>query len=324
MAYLVGMRAINFDSADRQVPLFLQDLPTPALGADEVLLEVVASGVNRADLLQRAGHYPPPPGASSLLGLEVSGYITQAGTRSPVCALLSGGGYAEQVAVPIGQVMPIPHGISVLTAAALPEVAATVYSNLTFTADLAAGETVLIHGGASGIGTFAIQYAKALGARVAVTVGSDRKAAYCRELGADLVINYREQDFVTEVREFTDGNGANVVLDIIGAKYLTRNIEVLATDGRLVIIGLQGGIKADLNLGQLLVKRGTIYTTALRSRSATAKAQICAGLVENIWPMIEARTLKPVVDQVFSVAEAQRAHDFLADSAHIGKVLLAW
>lgn len=324
MAYLVGMRAINFDSADRQVPLFLQDLPTPALGADEVLLEVVASGVNRADLLQRAGHYPPPPGASSLLGLEVSGYITQAGTRSPVCALLSGGGYAEQVAVPIGQVMPIPHGISVLTAAALPEVAATVYSNLTLTADLAAGETVLIHGGASGIGTFAIQYAKALGARVAVTVGSDRKAAYCRELGADLVINYREQDFVTEVREFTDGNGANVVLDIIGAKYLTRNIEVLATDGRLVIIGLQGGIKADLNLGQLLVKRGTIYTTALRSRSATAKAQICAGLVENIWPMIAARTLKPVVDQVFSVAEAQRAHDFLADSAHIGKVLLAW
>lgn len=324
MAYLVGMRAINFDSADRQVPLFLQDLPTPALGADEVLLEVVASGVNRADLLQRAGHYPPPPGASSLLGLEVSGYITQAGTRSPVCALLSGGGYAEQVAVPIGQVMPIPHGISVLTAAALPEVAATVYSNLTLTADLAAGETVLIHGGASGIGTFAIQYAKAIGARVAVTVGSDRKAAYCRELGADLVINYREQDFVTEVREFTDGNGANVVLDIIGAKYLTRNIEVLATDGRLVIIGLQGGIKADLNLGQLLVKRGTIYTTALRSRSATAKAQICAGLVENIWPMIAARTLKPVVDQVFSVAEAQRAHDFLADSAHIGKVLLAW
>ena len=247
-------------------------VPDPQASADEILLAVAAAGVNRADLLQRQGFYPPPAGASPILGLECSGRVRsgagpwQPGT--PVCALLTGGGYAQRVSVPVGQVMPLPDGVDLTTAAGLPEVACTVYSNLAMVAGLTVGEWVLIHGGAGGIGTFAIQWARAIGARVAVTAGSAAKLARCAELGAEVLIDYREQDFTAEMKKATDGRGADVILDVMGAKYLGANLAALAVGGRLVVIGLQGGIKAELNLNTLLMKRAAIMAASLRFRPA--------------------------------------------------------
>ncbi len=290
------------------------EVPAPTPGPGEVLLEVTAAGVNRADLLQRQGFYPPPPGASEILGLEVSG--TLAG--EPVCALLTGGGYAEQVAVPRGQVMPLPPGVDPVAAAGIPEVACTVYSNLAMNAHLQPGQWLLIHGGGSGIGTFAIQWARALGARVAVTAGSDEKLARCADLGAEVLMNYREQDFVEALPQ-----PADVILDVVGAKYLERNVRALADGGRLVVIGLQGGVKAELNLGALLAKRGSVIATTLRSRPAEQKAAICQAVVREVWPLYASGAIRPIVDRVLPLGQAAEAHRLLADSSHFGKVVLA-
>lgn len=290
------------------------EVPAPTPGPGEVLLEVTAAGVNRADLLQRQGFYPPPPGASEILGLEVSG--TLAG--EPVCALLTGGGYAEQVAVPRGQVMPLPPGVDPVAAAGIPEVACTVYSNLAMAAHLQPGQWLLIHGGGSGIGTFAIQWARALGARVAVTAGSDEKLARCADLGAEVLMNYREQDFVEALPQ-----PADVILDVVGAKYLERNVRALADGGRLVVIGLQGGVKAELNLGALLAKRGSVIATTLRSRPAEQKAAICQAVVREVWPLYASGAIRPIVDRVLPLGQAAEAHRLLADSSHFGKVVLA-
>lgn len=305
------VKAIVIDSPEQ---MRVAEVPAPTPGPGEVLLEVTAAGVNRADLLQRQGFYPPPPGASEILGLEVSG--TLAG--EPVCALLTGGGYAEQVAVPRGQVMPLPPGVDPVAAAGIPEVACTVYSNLAMTAHLQPGQWLLIHGGGSGIGTFAIQWARALGARVAVTAGSDEKLARCADLGAEVLMNYREQDFVEALPQ-----PADVILDVVGAKYLERNVRALADGGRLVVIGLQGGVKAELNLGALLAKRGSVFATTLRSRPAEQKAAICQAVVREVWPLYASGAIRPIVDRVLPLGQAAEAHRLLADSSHFGKVVLA-
>jgi putative PIG3 family NAD(P)H quinone oxidoreductase len=305
------------------------ELPDPVAGAGEVVLDVVASAVNRADLLQRLGFYPPPPGASDVLGLECSGRVREVGEGvtglrpgDAVCALLSGGGYAERVAVSAAQCLPVPAGVDLVTAAALPEVACTVWSNVVMTARLGAGEAFLVHGGGSGIGTMAIQVAAARGARtVACTVGGPGKAERCRELGATLVVDYRSEDFVEVVRSAT-GSGADVVLDIMGAAYLHRNVEALAPDGRLVVIGLQGGTTAELDLGALLRKRGSVHATNLRGRPPEQKAEICAAVVTDLWPLVEAGRVRPVVDAAFPMARAADAHRLVEASGHVGKVLL--
>jgi putative PIG3 family NAD(P)H quinone oxidoreductase len=297
------------------------EVPDPEPRPGEVIVDVAASAVNRADMLQRAGNYNPPPGASPYPGLECSGRISALGdgvagwsVGDQVCALLSGGGYAEKVAVPVGQLLPLPTDL--VSAAGLPEVACTVWSNLIGVAHLRAGETVLIHGGGSGIGTFAIQFAKALGARVVTTA---RKAKHARlvELGADEVIDYAEQDFA----EAMSGR-ADVILDIQGASYLARNIDALATNGRLVVIGLQGGRRAEIDLNALMAKRATLSVTALRARPAVEKAQIVAGVREEVWPLVESGAVRPVIDRRVPMAEAARAHEIVTESLHIGKVLL--
>ncbi|KZM68310.1 NAD(P)H-quinone oxidoreductase [Nocardia terpenica] len=301
----------------------------PAPGPGEVAIDVVAAGVNRADLLQRQGFYPPPPGASEILGLECSGVIAAVGPGvtewqpgDRVCALLSGGGYAERVVAPEGQVLPVPEGLDLVAAAALPEVAATVWSNVVMRAGLRAGQLLLIHGGGSGIGTHAIQVATALGARVAVTAGSQYKLDRCKELGASILINYREEDFVAVLGEF---GGADVILDNMGAAYLERNVDTLAEDGQLCIVGMQGGVRGEVNLSALLGKRGTVHATNLRRRPATgrsSKAEIIAELRRHLWPLIADGTVVPVVHAEVPVAEAARAHE-LPDSAEtVGKVLL--
>lgn len=309
--------------------LQLATAPDPQPAPGEVVLDVAATAVNRADLLQRQGFYPPPPGTVAWPGLEASGTVSAVGegvhdwqVGDTACALLAGGGYAEKVAVPAGQLLPVPRGVSLVDAAALPEVACTVWSNVFMLAGLQAGECLLVHGGASGIGTMAIQLAHRRGARVAVTAGSTDKLARCRELGADLLVDYRQEDFVARVKDFTDGRGADVVLDIIGAKYLARNVEVLAQCGRLVVIGLQGGSKAELDLNALLRKRGTLYATALRAQSVAEKAAIVASVREHVWPLLESGAVRPVVHQRLPLAEAAQAHRILQASTHVGKVLL--
>ncbi|MGV0815202.1 NAD(P)H-quinone oxidoreductase [Mycolicibacterium boenickei] len=303
-----------------------------AAANDEILIRVSAAGVNRADLLQAAGKYPPPPGASEVIGLEVSGTVAAVGANvtdwsvgQPVCALLAGGGYAEYVAVPAAQVLPLPDGVALRDAAGLPEVACTVWSNLVTTAGLAAGQFVLVHGGASGIGTHAIQVARALGARVAVTAGSADKLTLCRELGADITINYRDEDFVERVRAETDGAGADVILDIMGAAYLDRNVDALADGGRLVIIGMQGGIKGELNIAKLIGKRAGVIGTALRSRPIDGpggKAEIVAAVAENVWPMIADGRVRPIIGAELPIQQAQRAHELLASGEVSGKIVL--
>jgi putative PIG3 family NAD(P)H quinone oxidoreductase len=299
-----------------------EEVPDPLPGEGEVLIDVVAAGVNRADLMQRMGFYPPPPGAPPYLGLECSGRIAGLGhgttgwqVGDEVCALLAGGGYAERVTVPAGQVLPQPAGIPLTTAGAIPEATCTVYSNLFQTARLQPGDTVLIHGGASGIGTTAIQMAKAFGARVAVTAGSAEKLLRCRELGADVTINYKTEDFSTLVE-------ADVILDIMGAKYLQKNVQALKKDGRLVIIGMQGGSRAELDLGALMPKRGSIFATTLRARPAEQKAAIVAGVREAVWPLIESGRVSPVIDTELPMSQAAEAHRIMQASQHTGKIVL--
>jgi len=305
------------------------EVPDPVPGPDEVVINVTASGVNRADLLQRQGLYPPPPGAPPYLGLECSGRIAAVGedvtgwrTGDQVCALLSGGGYAERVAVPAGQVLPVPDHVDVTTAAAFPEATCTVYLNLVQVAGLAKGETLLVHGGASGIGTTAIQLGTALGARVACTAGSPEKLARCRELGADITVNYREEDFVGALREATDGAGADVILDIMGASYLERNLAALARYGRLVIIGRQGGSRAEIDLGVLHAKQASLHGTTVRARPKDRKAALVAAVRDNVWPLIGSGRVAAVIDRKLPISQAAEAHRAMAASDHIGKILL--
>ncbi|MBT2466291.1 NAD(P)H-quinone oxidoreductase [Streptomyces sp. ISL-66] len=323
------MHAITIEQPGGPDALVWADVPDPVAGDGEVLVEVVASAVNRADVLQRQGFYNPPPGASRFPGLECSGRIAAIGTGvsgwsvgDEVCALLAGGGYAQKVAVPAGQLLPAPAGLDLVTAAALPEVVATVWSNVFMVAGLRPGETLLVHGGSSGIGTMAVQLAKAVGARVAVTAGGKEKLARCAELGADILIDYREQDFVEELKAATDGAGADVILDIMGAKYLSRNVDALAVNGRLAIIGLQGGVKAELNLGALLAKRAAITATTLRARPLAEKAAIVAAVREHVWPLVETGRIRPVVHATYPMREAAEAHRVLESSTHVGKLLL--
>ncbi|MFC1417662.1 NAD(P)H-quinone oxidoreductase [Streptacidiphilus cavernicola] len=319
------MRAITITTPGGPEVLELTEVPAPVPAAGEVLVEVAATAVNRADLLQRQGFYDPPPGASRYPGLECSGRITALGAGvsgwgvgDEVCALLSGGGYAEQVAVPVGQLLPVPKGLDPVTAAALPEVTCTVWSNVFQAAHLRPGETLLVHGGSSGIGTMAIQLGKAIGARVAVTAGSAEKLEACRGLGADVLINYRDQDFVAELGP----DGADVILDVIGAKYLDRNIDALAVNGRLVIIGMQGGVQAELNIAKLMAKRAAVLSTSLRARPLHEKAAIVAAVREHVWPLLENDRIHPVIDRVLPLADAAEAHRLIESSTHIGKILL--
>ncbi|MFG2293286.1 NAD(P)H-quinone oxidoreductase [Streptomyces sp. NPDC048603] len=323
------MHAITIPQPGGPEALLWADVPDPVPGEGEVLVEVAASAVNRADVLQRRGFYDPPPGASPYPGLECSGRITAVGpgvsgwaVGDEVCALLAGGGYAEKVAVPAGQLLPVPAGVDLTTAAALPEVVSTVWSNVFMVAHLRPGETLLVHGGASGIGTMAIQLAKAVGARVAVTAGGPEKLARCKELGADILVDYREQDFVAALGEATGGAGADVILDIMGAKYLSRNVEALAVNGRLAVIGLQGGVKAELDLGALLSKRAAVTATSLRARPLEEKAAIVAAVREHVWPLVEAGLVRPVVHETFPLANAADAHRTLESGTHVGKILL--
>ena len=307
-----------------------REVPDPVAGPGEVVVRVTASAVNRADLLQRQGFYPPPPGAPEYPGLDCSGTVDSVGegvegwsVGDPCTALLAGGGYAELVVVPAGQLMPVPDGVGLLEAAALPEVACTVWSNVVMDAGLAAGDVLLVHGGAGGIGTFAIQVGVALGARVAVTAGSPEKLARCRELGAEILVDYGKQDFVEAVRRATDGHGANVVLDNMGAAYLGRNVDVLATGGRLQVIGLQGGAKGELDLGRLMSKRAQVRGTTLRARPVDEKAAICARVAAEVWPLVSDGLVRTVIDRVIPMSDAAEAHRVMAASEHVGKVLLA-
>ncbi len=323
------MHAIVADSAGQ---LEWREVADITADAGEVLIKVAAAGINRADLLQAAGRYPPPPGASAILGMEVSGVVvglgagvTQWASGQEVCALLAGGGYAEYVAVPAQQVLPIPSGVGLIESAGLPEVACTVWSNLVMTAHLQSGQTVLVHGGASGVGTHAVQLARALGARVAVTAGSQAKLDLCRDLGAEITINYRDQDFVARIREATEGAGADVILDIMGAAYLDRNLDALASDGQLVVIGMQGGIKGELNIGKLIAKRTRVIGTALRGRpvdGALGKGAIVHEVIESVWPLIAERRVKPITGATLPITEANEAHRLLSDGEVAGKVLL--
>ena len=323
------MRAISITEPGDADVLQITDVEAPSPGPGQVLVDTAAAGVNRADVMQRLGHYPPPKGASPLPGLELSGTIREVGpgvedwsVGDEVCALVDGGGYAEQVLAPAAQLLPVPAGVSLVDAAGLPEVACTVWSNVFMTANLRPGEVFLVHGGSSGIGTMAIQLAKAAGARVAVTAGSEDKLAVCRELGADITINYREQDFVEEVRAATDGHGADVLLDNIGAKYLPRNVDLLATSGRIVVIGLMGGRKGELDLGMLLRKRAAVIATSLRARPAEEKATIVAAVREHVWPLIEDGAVRPIIHGTHPLDRAADAHREMEESGHIGKILL--
>lgn len=317
---------------DQHGQLRWQEVPDPQAGPGEVVIAVSAAGVNRADLLQAAGKYPPPPGASDILGLEVSGTVVAvaddvAGVEigAPVCALLAGGGYAERVAVPAGQVMPVPAGVTLTDAAALPEVACTVWSNLVSAAGLGAGQVLLVHGGASGVGTHAIQVASALGATVAVTAGSPAKLQQCADLGAQILIDHREEDFVGRILADTGGAGADVILDIMGAAYLNRNLTALAAGGRLVIIGMQGGIKAELNIAALIAKRLSVIGTALRGRPVggpDGKAAIVADVVASVWPMVADGRVRPVIGARFPMDAAGEAHRLLESGQGYGKILL--
>lgn len=330
------MRAVVTDGTGGPEVLSVGEVEQPEPGPGEVLLEVRATAVNRADTLQRRGMYPPPKGASEVIGLECSGVVAALGpdvdgvtptgaggatltVGDEVCALLTGGGYAAYVVVPAGQVMPVPDGIDLVTAAALPEVASTVWSNLEMVAGLARGETLLVHGGAGGIGTFAIQLAHHRGVRVVATAGSAEKLQTCRDLGADVVVGYREEDFVEVVKGL---GGADVILDNMGASYLGRNVAALATEGRLVVIGMQGGAKGELDLAALLGKRGSVSATSLRARPAEEKAAICAEVVAEVWPMIADGRIRAMVHTTMPLEDVRAAHELMEASGHTGKIVL--
>ncbi|MBM6623141.1 NAD(P)H-quinone oxidoreductase [Micrococcaceae bacterium RIT802] len=323
------MRAVEYSGAGGPEVIDLVDRPVPTPADGEVLVRVAAAGINRADVGQRAGNYPPPPGASDIPGLEVSGTVAARGpgvtgydVGTAVCALLAGGGYAEYVAVPAGQLLPIPAGVDLVEAAGLPEVACTVWSNLFMEADLAEGEWLLVHGGAGGIGTMATQLATARGVQVVVTAGSGEKIEYCRGFGAVEGINYRDEDFVERMRQISGDHGADVVLDIMGAKYLGQNVDVLAKDGRLVIIALQGGAKAELNLAKLMTRRLRVIGTTLRARSIEAKARVVDGVRTGVWPVVESGAVRPVVEKTFPLEQAAQAHEYFDSGEHRGKILL--
>lgn len=320
------MRAIMIPEPGGPEALVWTEVPDPEPGPDEVVIDVVATAVNRADLLQRQGFYPPPPGAPPYPGLECAGVISAVGRHvtgyrvgDEVCALLAGGGYAEKVAVPAGQLLPIPEGVSLVDAAALPEVACTVWSNVVQLAKLTKGETLLVHGGGSGIGTFAIQLGAALGATV-ITTARAAKHERLRELGAHHTIDYTSQDFVEETKRIA--GGADVILDIIGGAYLPQNVSALATGGRLVVIGLQRGRKGELDLNKLLAKRASVHGTTLRARPVAEKAEIVRGVREQVWPLIASGTIRPVIDRRLPITQAAEAHRIVDASEHFGKVLL--
>jgi putative PIG3 family NAD(P)H quinone oxidoreductase len=325
------MRAVVVREPGGPEVLEVRDVPDPTPKPDEVVIDVAATAVNRADLLQRQGNYPPPPGASTYLGMECSGTVSSVGDAvvgwnvgDEVCALLSGGGYAEKVAAPVGQLLPVPEGVSLVDAAALPEATCTVWS-MVFGANagrLQHGERLLIHGGTSGIGTTAIQIAHARGAVVFTTAGTPRKVAFCRELGADVAINYRDEVFDVRVDNETDGHGVDAILDNMGAAYLPRNLASLAVGGRLIVLGLQGGVTGEINLGMLLVKRATVHAAGLRARPLADKAAVVSATHANVWPMIEAGTVRPIVDRVLTLDDAAEAHRLVESSEHIGKVLM--
>jgi putative PIG3 family NAD(P)H quinone oxidoreductase len=320
------MRAVVATQPGGPEVLTIAEVPDPVAGPGEVLIRVAATAINKADTLQRRGLYPPPPGAGDIIGMECSGTIESLGDEvsqwavgDRVCALLAAGGYAELVNVPAGQVMPVPDGVDLVPAAALPEVACTVWSNVFMVAALQPGENFLVHGGSGGIGTFAIQLAAAMDARVLATAGTAEKLAACTELGAHVTINYREDDFVAVVKQ---AGGAGVILDNMGASYLGRNVEALATEGRLVIIGMQGGVAGELDIGVLLRKRGAVIATALRSRPIAEKSAICASVVEHVWPLVAAGRIRPVVHCTLPLEQAAAGHELMESSAHIGKILL--
>jgi putative PIG3 family NAD(P)H quinone oxidoreductase len=323
------MKAVVITEPGGPEVLAIADVPDPVAAPGEVVLQVAASAVNRADLIQRMGFYPPPPGAPQWPGLEASGTVVEVGegvegwsVGDRAAALLSGGGYAERVAVPVGQLLPVPDGIDLVDAAALPETICTVWSNVFMLAGLRPGETFLVHGGSGGIGTTAIQLATHVGARVAVTAGTADKLARCAELGAQILVNYREQDFVAVIREATAGHGADVVLDNMGARYLARNVDVLAVNGRLVVIGLQGGRKAELDLGTLLAKRAAVLGTTLRARPVDEKSAIVASVRENVWPLVASGAVRPIIHTRLPLDQVAEAHRLVESSQHVGKVLL--
>ena len=328
------MRVIEITSFGAPDVLQLASRPDPEPAAGEVLIRVSASGVNRPDVLQRTGNYPVPPGASDIPGLEVAGEII-AGDRpamaaaglkigDSVCALVAGGGYAELCLAPVGQCLPVPEGLSLVEAASLPETFFTVWSNVFERVHLQKGETLLVQGGSSGIGVTAIQIAKAMGATVLVTAGSDEKCAACVALGADHAINYKTSDFVEEIKKLTNGQGVNVILDMVGGSYVKREVESLAEDGRLVIIAVQGGVKAEINAGLVLRKRLTVTGSTLRPRSLAFKAAIAAALKEKVWPLIAGGTIKPVIHSTFAAVDASKAHALMESNQHIGKIVLTW
>lgn len=319
------MRAVIAQGAGGPEVLSVSEVPDPTPGPGEVVVAVRAAGLNRADLLQRMGHYPPPPGASEIIGMECSGTVVALGegvgrwsVGDEVCALLAGGGYAERVVVPEGQVMVVPDGVDLVSAAALPEVACTVWSNVFMVGGLRPGETLLVHGGAGGIGTFAIQLAHAAGARVIATAGSAEKRELCMSLGADVALDYHD-DWVASV---TDGGGADLVLDNMGAKYLMPNISVLREEGRLVVIGFQGGTKGELDLNALMRKRAAVISTNLRGRPVEGKTAICASVVEHVWPRVTAGDVKPIVGATLPLDQAAEAHRLMESGSHTGKILL--
>lgn len=320
------MRAVVVPTPGGPDALTVTELDDPSPGPGEVVVDLAATAVNRADLLQRQGHYPPPPGASDIIGLECSGTVAAVGADverwqvgDEVCALLAGGGYAEKVVVPAGQLLPVPDGVSLVEAAALPEVACTVWSNVFMVAGLQPGETFLVHGGAGGIGTMAIQLASAYGARVVTTVGTAEKAAVVADLGADVVVNYREDDYVERVVAL---GGADVILDNMGASYLAGNVKALAPEGRLVVIGMQGGVKGELNLGALMAKRAAVIATTLRARPIAEKATICAAVAEHVWPLVAQGRVRPVVHATYPLDRAADAHRAIEAGEHVGKILL--
>jgi NADPH:quinone reductase len=328
------MRAIEITAPGGPEVLRACERPTPVPKAGELLIAVQASGVNRPDVLQRKGLYPMPPGVSDLPGLEVAGTVAAGAPEDlvaaglaigdPVCALVAGGGYAEFCVAPVGQCLPVPVGLNMVQAASLPETFFTVWQNVFAIARLQPGETLLVQGGSSGIGVAAIQIAKALGAQVIVTAGSDDKCAACLALGADHAINYRTQDFVAEVKRLTGGHGANVVLDMVAGDYVAREIECLADDGRLAIIAVQGGTKSAFDVGLVLRKRLAITGSTLRPRSLPYKTALAQDLARTVWPLVEAGRIKPVIHQVFTAERAADAHALMESSTHVGKIVLTW
>ena len=328
------MRAIAITAHGKPEVLQLVEQPQPVPGSGEVLIRVAASGINRPDVLQRKGYYPPPAGASPLPGLEVAGTIVSGDAQAlaaagfqvgdAVCALMAGGGYAEYSVAAIGQCLPVPQGLSMVEAASLPETFFTVWSNVFDRAELQAGETLLVHGGSSGIGVTAIQMAKALGAQVIITAGSDEKCSACLQLGADHAINYRTHDFVEEVQRITDKRGANVILDMVAGSYVERELGCLADDGRIVIIAFQGGASAQFNAGDLLRRRLTITGSTLRARDNAFKAAIAKNLRQTIWPLLESKRIRPTLAATFPAEQAAQAHALMESGAHIGKIVLTW